>query len=59
MDVMWWLHTKFTIAVVLITLVLLLSIPISMILGDKFVVGSFDDVKEVWDETKTKIYGGL
>ena len=56
---MWWLHTRFTIAVVLIALVLLLSIPISMILGDKFVVGSFDDVKEVWDETKTKIYGGL
>jgi hypothetical protein len=59
MDVMWWLHTKFTIAVVLIALVLLLSIPISMILGDKFIVGSFDDVKKVWDETKTKIYGGL
>jgi hypothetical protein len=30
-----------------------------MILGDKFVVGSFDDVKKAWDETKTKIYGGL
>ena len=55
---MWWLHTKFTIVVVLITLVLLLSIPIGMILGDKF-AGSFEGVKEIWDETKTKIYGGL
>jgi hypothetical protein len=55
MDVMWWLHTKFTIAVVLITLVLVLTLPLSKI-TKRYNPVTFKELKDSYASLRDDVY---
>lgn len=52
---MWWLHIKFTLAVVLLTLLLVLRFPLAKI-TKRYSPVSIDELKEVYSGLRDDIY---
>jgi len=52
---MWWLHIKFTLAVLLLTLILVLMYPLAKI-TKRYNPASFDELKEAYSGLRNDVY---